>query len=56
MIVALILNIIKDIRKMCLTFLVILASPFILLWVLINIKKKLSSKQGKKWAFFHPFW
>ena len=38
------------------TFLIILASPFILLWAVINIKKKLSSRQSKKWAFFHPFW
>ncbi len=30
--------------------------PFAVAMAILNIKKKISSKEKRKWAFFHPFW
>lgn len=38
------------------TILTILALPFVVLWITINIKKRINKKSVKKWGFFHPFW
>lgn len=34
----------------------VLAAPFILMWIALNIKRLFSRKAVKKWGFFHPFW
>jgi hypothetical protein len=33
-----------------------LALLLAILMAVLNIKKKLSSKGKRRWAFFHPFW
>lgn len=34
----------------------LIAPPFALIMLLLNLKKRISSNGKRKWAFFHPFW
>ena len=36
--------------------LILLTPPLALLWLVVNIKKRIRGKCAKSWGFFHPFW
>jgi hypothetical protein len=37
-------------------FLILFVPQITLLWLFVNIKKRIRRKGPRSWGFFHPFW